>query len=102
MNLLQIDPKPAELKPAAPRPMQMGMNQPSGGEDCEKKMFVGGILAGTTVEHVRDYFIHTYGVTVIEVEFKHDKATQRMRGRSLFLSPLNLWKPLRRGLCKED
>jgi RNA-binding protein Musashi len=76
----KIDPKPAELKPAAPRPMQMGMNQPSGGEDCEKKMFVGGILAGTTVEHVRDYFIHTYGVTVIEVEFKHDKATQRMRG----------------------
>lgn len=60
--------------------MQMGMNQTSGGEDCEKKMFVGGISAGTTVEHVRDYFVHTYGVTEVEVEFKYDKATQRMRG----------------------
>ena len=69
---------------------------------------MGGISPGTTVEQVRDYFRLTFvgyqhsqsvvtreilcerllvqGVGVAEVEFKHDKATQRMRGRTLHLS----------------
>ena len=67
-----IDPKPATMKSATP-PSQGGSFN-----GRVKKVFVGGIAAGTTEDDVRNFFGQFGPVT--EIDLKFDKATQRMRG----------------------
>jgi RNA-binding protein Musashi len=80
----KIDPKPAEIK-SAMKPLQPAMHPMSDASDgssngCEKKIFIGGIGNSTVEDNVKEYFRNTYNIEVVEVEFKYDKATQRMRG----------------------
>ena len=71
---MQIDPKPAVNQGA----QKAGLTSHSAQVDRVKKVFVGGIPAGTTEEEMKAHF-STYG-TVTDVELKYDKSTQRMRG----------------------
>lgn len=79
----KVDPKPAEVKPAGPRVFQstlMSGDMDGSNDEVKKKIFVGGISSSTTEDDVRTYFESILGGGVAGVEFKFDKATQRMRG----------------------
>lgn len=72
LHHIQIDPKPAVNQGA------QKADVPPPSTHAVKKVFVGGIPAGTTEDELKMLFA-PYG-TVTDVELKYDKATTRMRG----------------------